>query len=91
MSKEISALQLGIVWRRLTGLMDEVAQTFVRTSFSVVVRENWDLACSLMDADGRVFAQSSRSIPSFLGTMPRTLQAMLQKHPQQTQIGRAHV
>jgi N-methylhydantoinase B len=82
MSQEISALQLGIVWRRLTGLMDEVAQTFVRTSFSVVVRENWDLACSLMDADGRVFAQSSRSIPSFLGTMPRTLQAMLQKHPQ---------
>jgi N-methylhydantoinase B len=82
MSKDISALQLGIVWRRLSGLMDEVAQTFVRTSFSVVVRENWDLACSLMDADGRVFAQSSRSIPSFLGTMPRTLQAMLQKHPQ---------
>jgi N-methylhydantoinase B len=82
MSKDISALQLGIVWRRLTGLMDEVAQTFVRTSFSVVVRENWDLACSLMDADGRVFAQSSRSIPSFLGTMPKTLQAMLQKHPQ---------
>lgn len=82
MSKNISALQLGIVWRRLTGLMDEVAQTFVRTSFSVVVRENWDLACSLMDAEGRVFAQSSRSIPSFLGTMPRTLQAMLQKHPQ---------
>ena len=56
MSKNISALQLGIVWRRLTGLMDEVAQTFVRTSFSVVVRENWDLACSLMDAEGRVFA-----------------------------------
>ena len=82
MSKTISALQLGIVWRRLTGLMDEVAQTFVRTSFSVVVRENWDLACSLMDADGRVFAQSSRSIPSFLGTMPTTLKAMLQKHPQ---------
>ena len=82
MSKTISALQLGIVWRRLTGLMDEVAQTFVRTSFSVVVRDNWDLACSLMDADGRVFAQSSRSIPSFLGTMPTTLKAMLQKHPQ---------
>ena len=75
MSKSISPLQLGIVWQRLTGLMDEVAQTFVRTSFSVVVRENWDLACSLMDADGRVFAQSSRSIPSFLGTMPRTLAA----------------
>jgi N-methylhydantoinase B len=84
MSKSISPLQLGIVWQRLTGLMDEVAQTFVRTSFSVVVRENWDLACSLMDPDGRVFAQSSRSIPSFLGTMPRTLAAILQRHPKHT-------
>lgn len=83
MSKSISALQLGIVWQRLTGMMDEVAQTFVRTSFSVVVRENWDLACSLMDANGRVFAQSSRSIPSFLGTMPRTLEAMLKRYPKQ--------
>jgi len=81
MSKNISALQLGIIWRRLTGLMDEVAQTFVRTSFSVVVRENWDLACSLMDSNGRVVAQSSRSIPSFLGTMPRTLKAMLVRYP----------
>jgi len=84
MTNRISAIQLGIVWQRLTGLMDEVAQTFVRTSFSVVVRENWDLACSLMDADGRVFAQSSRSIPSFLGTMPRTLAAILQRHPKHT-------
>lgn len=84
MGKSISAVQLGIVWQRLTGLMDETAQTFVRTSFSVVVRENWDLACSLMDSDGRVFAQSSRSIPSFLGTMPRTLAAILQRHPKHT-------
>ena len=84
MSNSISAVRLGIVWQRLTGLMDEVAQTFVRTSFSVVVRENWDLACSLMDADGRVFAQSSRSIPSFLGTMPRTLAAIVERHPMHT-------
>lgn len=84
MGRSINPLQLGILWQRLTGLMDEVAQTFVRTSFSVVVRENWDLACSLMDAEGRVFAQSSRSIPSFLGTMPRTLAAILQRHPKHT-------
>jgi N-methylhydantoinase B len=77
-------IRLGTVWQRLTGLMDEVAQTFVRTSFSVVVRENWDLACSLLDRDGRQFAQSTRSIPSFLGTMPRTLQAMLARYPRET-------
>ena len=62
--------------------MDETAQTFVRTSFSSVVRDNWDLAVGLMDSRGRQFAQSSRSIPSFIGTMPRTLAVMLRRYPQ---------
>ena len=61
--------------------MDEIAQTFVRTSFSSVVRDNWDLAVGLMDSRGRQFAQSSRSIPSFIGTMPRTLAVMLRRYP----------
>ena len=61
--------------------MDETAQTFVRTSFSSVVRDNWDLAVGLMDSRGRQFAQSSRSIPSFIGTMPRTLAVMLRRYP----------
>ncbi len=70
-----------MLWRRLNALMDETAQTFVRTSFSSVVRDNWDLAVSLMDSQGRMFAQSSRSVPSFIGTMPRTLAAMLLREP----------
>ena len=84
MTSRLSPIQLGIIWQRLTGLMDEVAQTFVRTSFSVVVRENWDLTCSFLDAEGRQFAQSSRSVPSFIGTMPRTLAAILQRYPKDT-------
>ena len=84
MSQTFSALQVGTVWSRLSGLMDEIAEAFLRTSFSLVVRENWDMAMSLLDADGRQFLQSSKSIPSFLGTMPRTLQAMLAKIPKET-------
>jgi len=76
-----SALRLGMAWQRIAGLMDETAQTFVRTSFSSVVRDNWDMAIGLMDSRGRQFAQSSRSVPSFVGTMPRTLAAMLQRYP----------
>ena len=76
-----SALQVGTLWRRFNALIDETAQTFVRTSFSSVVRDNWDLAVSLMDSRGRLFAQSSRSVPSFIGTMPRTLAVMLERHP----------
>ncbi len=78
--KEIFGV-VGVLWRRLNALMDETAQTFVRTSFSSVVRDNWDLAVSLMDSHGRMFAQSSRSVPSFIGTMPRTLAEMLKRYP----------
>ncbi len=82
--RSFSALQVGLAWRRFNALMDETAHTFVRTSFSSVVRDNWDLAVSLMDRSGRQFAQSSRSVPSFIGTMPRTLASMLAKYPADT-------
>jgi N-methylhydantoinase B len=79
----IPALQLGTAWARLCGLMDEAAETFVRTSFSSVVRDNWDMAVGLMDSAGRQVAQSSRSVPSFVGTMPRTLASMLERIPRE--------
>ena len=84
MSPHIDPIKLGVVWSRISGLMDEVARTFVRTSFSVVVRENWDLTCSFLDAQGRQFAQSSPAVPSFIGTMPRTLAAILKRYPVET-------
>ena len=67
---EFDPIQLGILWRRMAGLMDEVAETFIRTSFSSVVRENGDMAMALLDSKGRQFVQSPRSVPSFIGTLP---------------------
>lgn len=81
MSAALPALRLGTAWARLCGLMDEAAETFVRASFSSVVRDNWDMAVGLMDSAGRQVAQSSRSVPSFIGTMPRTLAVMLRRFP----------
>lgn len=79
-----TALSLGSAWSRIAGLMDEAAQNFVRTSFSSVVRDNWDMAIGLMDSAGRQFAQSSRSVPSFVGTMPVTLRHMLARIPRES-------
>ena len=83
-AKEFSALQVGVVWQRFSGLLDETAHVFVRTSFSSVVRDNWDMAVCLMDSQGRLFAQSSRSVPSFIGSMPRTLKVMLKRFPKES-------
>ena len=78
---EIDPVRLGLIWRRLDGIVDQVAETFVRAAFSVVVRDNYDMAFSLFDRHGRQLTQSKRSIPSFMGTLPRTLAAVLQRFP----------
>ncbi len=81
---KLSPVKVGVVWERLSGLMDQVGETCVRTSFSSVVRENYDFAIGLLDKRGRQIAQSRRSVPSFIGTMSRTLTAMLEKFPIET-------
>ncbi|MFT5394192.1 MAG: N-methylhydantoinase B [Gammaproteobacteria bacterium] len=77
----LDPIRLGLLWQRLNGIVDQVAETFIRAAFSTVVRENYDMAFSMLDAKGRQFVQSKRSIPSFIGTLPRTLAAVTEKFP----------
>lgn len=77
-------VRIGLLWRRIEGLVDQVAETFLRAAFSVVVRDNYDMAFSLFDDQGRLIAQSNKSIPSFTGTLPTTLNAVLAKFPPET-------
>jgi len=69
----IDPIALEILWTRLISAVDEAAATFVRTSFSTLVREANDYAVVLTDRRGRNIAQSSQSIPSFISTMPVTI------------------
>jgi N-methylhydantoinase B len=77
----IDNVRLGLIWQRLSGMADEVAESFIRSSFSSVVRENSDMAFSFLDPQGRQFIQTRRSIPSFIGTLPHTLRAILVEFP----------
>ena len=74
----IDPVTLEILWTRLTSVVDEASATFVRTSFSTLVRDANDFAVVLTDASGRSLAQSSKSIPSFISTMPRTIGAFIE-------------
>jgi len=77
----LSPVDVGIVWDRLITISDEVFNTIVRTAFSVVVRESRDACVVIMDAEGRSIAQSSQSLPGFLGVVPTTTRHMLCKFP----------
>jgi N-methylhydantoinase B len=71
------AVTLEILWRRTISAVDEAATALRRTSFSTLVNESNDFACVLTDAAGRLLAQNSESIPSFIGTLPVTVKQFI--------------
>ena len=63
-----------VLWRRLIGVVDEASATLVRSAFSTVVRESDDFSVVITDAGGKLLAQGHKSIPSFIGSLPRTVE-----------------
>lgn len=80
----LDAVTLEIVWGRLQAVIDEAEVTLMRTAFSPIIREAFDFGVVLMDRDGGSVSQSQRSMPSFVGTLPRTLQAAIERFPADT-------
>lgn len=73
MNPTFDAATLQIIWRRLISTVDEASATLMRTSFSTLVRESNDFSCVVTDGRGYLLAQAATSIPSFIGTLPRTV------------------
>ena len=70
MSSNLDAVSIGIMWDRLVAISDEIVSALVRTSFSTIVTESYDLTVAVLDADGELMAQGTYSIPVFYGQCP---------------------
>ena len=75
--RTFTPIELSILWARLISIVDEAGTTLQRTAFSSVTRESADFAVVLMDTKGQSLAQSSVSVPSFLGVMPFLVKALI--------------
>ncbi|TMF37332.1 MAG: hydantoinase B/oxoprolinase family protein [Chloroflexi bacterium] len=80
----LDPVTLEIVWGRLQAVIDEAEVTLMRTAFSPIIREAFDFGVVLLDSQGGSVSQSQRSMPSFVGTLPRTMQAALERFPAST-------
>ena len=78
------AVDLSIMWDRLVSIADEIVSTLVRTSFSTIVSESYDLTVAILDAEGYLMAQGTYSVPVFMGTAPHTLKHYLDRFPPAT-------
>ena len=77
-SRATDPIFLEVFWTRVRSIADEAAKLIVRTSFSTLSTEANDFAVVITDSQGRALAENSGSIPSFIGTLPRTVRAAMQ-------------
>ena len=70
-----------ILWDRLLAVVEEQAQTLVRTAFSTTVREAGDISAGVFDTGGRMLAQAVTGTPGHVNAMAASVGFFLDKFP----------
>jgi N-methylhydantoinase B len=74
---ELSDIDRQIIWNRLLAIVEEQAQTLMRTAFNPIVRESGDLSAGLFDTRGRMIAQAVTGTPGHVNTMAESVSHFL--------------
>ena len=80
----VSSIRKQIMWNRLISVVEEQAQTLVRTAFSTSVREAGDLAAAVFDNQGRMLAQAVTGTPGHINAMAEAIVHFIAKYPVDT-------
>jgi N-methylhydantoinase B len=70
-----------IMWSRLIAVVEEQAQTMLRTAFSTSVREAGDLSAGVFDRHGRMLAQAVTGTPGHVNSMANAVTHFLDVYP----------
>src|SRR5580692_6817455 len=73
-----------VMWSRLIAVVEEQAQTMIRTAFSTSVREAGDLSAGVFDRDGRMLAQAVTGTPGHVNSMANAVKHFLKAYPLET-------
>jgi N-methylhydantoinase B len=79
--RNISEIELQIMWNRLLSVVEEQGQTLVRTAFSTSSREAGDISAGVFDLAGRMLAQAVTGTPGHINTMARSVGYFLEVFP----------
>ncbi len=77
----LDRLHRQIMWNRLLSVVEEQAQTLIRTAFSTSVREAGDLSAGVFDLQGRMLAQAVTGTPGHVNAMAASVGFFLDKYP----------
>ena len=80
------------MWDRLIAIVEEQAQTLIRTAFSNTVREAGDLSAGVFDLSGRMVAQAVTGTPGHVNAMAASVSHFIAKYPlEQMEEGDAYI
>jgi N-methylhydantoinase B len=76
----MSSIRMQIMWNRLISVVEEQAQTLIRTAFSTSVREAGDLAAAVFDNQGRMLAQAVTGTPGHINAMAEAIPHFIDRY-----------
>src|ERR1700758_5199735 len=77
----LAQIRTQIMWSRLIAVVEEQAQTMLRTAFSTPVREAGDLSAGVFDRQGRMLAQAVTGTPGHVNSMANAVKHFLDAYP----------
>jgi len=77
----LAQIHTQVMWNRLIAVVEEQAQTMVRTAFSTSVREAGDLSAGVFDREGRMLAQAVTGTPGHVNSMANAVKHFLSAYP----------
>ena len=84
MKTDFDRINMQIMWNRLISVVEEQAQTLIRTAFSSMVRECGDLSAGVFDLDGRMLAQAVTGTPGHVNSMAESVKHFIARFPIET-------
>ena len=74
----LEKIHMQLMWNRLISVVEEQAQTLIRTSLRTTVREAGDLSAGIFDPEGRMLAQAVTGTPGNVNSMAESVSHFLE-------------
>ncbi|MCA3555149.1 hydantoinase B/oxoprolinase family protein [Aestuariivirga sp.] len=80
----LAAIRTQVMWNRLIAVVEEQAQSLLRTAFGAITREAGDLSAGVYDPRGNMIAQAMTGTPGHVNTMATAVAHFFRRFPQAT-------
>ena len=80
----LAAIRTQVMWNRLIAVVEEQAQSLLRTAFGTITREAGDLSAGVYDPQGNMIAQAMTGTPGHVNTMATAVAHFFKHFPQST-------